>query len=48
MADFWVVWGMDSVLAVTGADAKEAFGTEKFCGGLEAESEEGIHVVRLL
>ena len=36
------------VLVVTGADAKEACGTEKLCGGLEAGIQGWIHAVRLL
>ena len=36
------------VLVVTGAEAKEACGTEYLCGGLEAGIEGGIHLDRLL
>ena len=36
------------VLAVPGVEAKEACGTEKICGGLEAGIKGGIHLVRIL
>ena len=36
------------VLELTGAEAKEACGTEKICGGLESGIEVGIHTVRIL
>ena len=36
------------VLAVMGAEAKEACGTEQFCGGLEAGIEEKIRTVQLM
>ena len=36
------------VLAVMGAEAKEACGTEQLCGGLEAGNKGVIHTVLLL
>ena len=36
------------VLVVTGAEVKEACGTEQLCGGLDAGIEGGVQVVRLL
>ena len=36
------------VLAVAGAEAKEACGTDQLYSGLEAGIEGGIHAVRLL
>ena len=36
------------VFVVTGAEAKEACGTEQLCGGLEVGIEGGTHMVRLL
>ena len=36
------------MLAVTGAEAKEACITEQLCGWLEARIEVGIHVVWLM
>ena len=36
------------MLATTGAEAKEACGTEQLCRGLEIGIKEGIHAVRLL
>ena len=35
------------VLAVTGEESKEAYGTDQPCGGLEAGIKGGIHVTRL-
>ena len=36
------------ILAVTGAEAKEAYGTEHLCGGMEGGVEGAIHAVQLL
>ena len=39
---------VNCVLIMTGAEAKETYMTEKFCGGLEAGDEGGMHAVRIL
>ena len=36
------------VLVATGEEAKEAYGAEQLCGGLEVGIEVGIHVLRIL
>ena len=48
MGETWYLMLSKCVLAVTGAEAEEACGTEQLCGGLEAGIIGGIHAVRIL
>ena len=48
VGDTWWKVLAKCVLAVTGAEAKEACGTEQVYGVLESGVEGGIHTVRLL
>ena len=48
MGDTWHRILAKCLLAVTGAEAKEVYGTEQLYGRLEAGIEGGIHAVQLL
>ena len=45
VGEIWRQMLAKCVLVVTGAEAKEAYGTEQLCGGLEAGIEGCVHVV---
>ena len=48
MVETWRLMLAKLVLDVTGAEFKEACGTEQLCGGIEAGIEGEIHKVRFL